>query len=178
MAELQSLAPKPLPPSGVDLPEDWRAFQKKLRLFLNAIGKDTAGDKVKIGLLLRTVGSRGKDIHDNFTYPTGKGKTVYKDVIVAFDGFCKPRVNLFNAGDQFMSCKQNNKAVDEYVTELRKLARYCEFPNIQTVDFLMLHIIVMGLDNKCIVEKVKESEAPTLANVIEMVQRSEAKLSS
>jgi hypothetical protein len=137
--------------SGVSLPEEWRVFKEEFELFLTAISKDDAADKVKVALLLRTIGPRGKDIYDNFTYAAGKSKDNYKDVVDNFDQFCKPRINLFNIRDRFMNTKQKGSSIDEYLTELRKLARLCEFGG--RMENLVLHVLVMGLDDRRLVDK-------------------------
>ncbi|XP_067936818.1 uncharacterized protein [Watersipora subatra] len=121
----QFLAPKPL--AEVDLPAEWEACKKDFTHLLAAIDKDKADDKVKIALLLRTIGERRKDIYKTFTYATGKSKNVFADVLENFDSFCKPRRSLFNSRDHFLNCKQNHATIDEYLTELKKRARHCEF---------------------------------------------------
>ena len=144
MAEYQFLAPRPL--AGVDLPAEWESFKEDFDQFLLAIEKDGADDKVKLALLLRTVGERGKDIYKTLTFPTGKKKDKYADVIGQMDAFCKPRRNLFNCRDHFLTCKQNGSSVDEYLTELRKRGRHCEFGD--QLDTLILHTLVLGLEDR------------------------------
>ncbi|XP_067929039.1 uncharacterized protein [Watersipora subatra] len=168
-SEYQFLAPKSL--AGVDLPAEWEVYKEDFTHFLEAIDKDGADDKVKIALLLRTVGERGKDIYKTFTYATGKSKDVYNDIIENFDNFCKPRRNLFNSRDHFFNCKQNHTSVDEYLTELRKRARYCEFG--EQTETLILHTMVIGLDDAKTVAKIKQMENVELDNVVKMLRRLE-----
>ena len=168
-SEYQFLAPEPL--AGVDLPAEWEVFKEDFAQFLLAVDKDEAADKVKLALLLRTIGERGKDVYKSFTYETGKSKDNYKDVTDSFDAFCKPRRNLFNARDHFLNCKQKNSSVDEYAPELRKRARYCEFGD-QT-ETLILHTLVIGLDDTKMVDKIKQRETVDLTTVIGMIRRQE-----
>ena len=169
MAEYQFLAPRPL--AGVDLPAEWESFKEDFDQFLLAIEKDGADDKVKLALLLRTVGERGKDIYKTLTFPTGKKKDKYADVIGQMDAFCKPRRNLFNCRDHFLTCKQNGSSVDEYLTELRKRGRHCEFGD--QLDTLILHTLVLGLDDPKLVSKIKEMDNVTLDNVVSLLRRHE-----
>ncbi|MEG7522636.1 MAG: hypothetical protein M3H12_05990, partial [Chromatiales bacterium] len=47
-------------------------FKKQFQYFLDASKKADASDKVKIAMLLRTVGEKGNDRFDNFTFPTAE----------------------------------------------------------------------------------------------------------
>ena len=169
MAEFQFLAPKPL--TGADLPPEWESFKEDFNQFLIAIEKDGADDKVKLALLLRTIGERGKDIYKGLVFPTGKSKDKYNDVIAQMDAFCKPRLNLFNTRDYFLTCRQNGGTVDEYLTELRKRGRNCDFGD--QLDTLILHTLVLGLDDTNLKEKIKQMENVTLENVVTVLRRYE-----
>ena len=61
------LAPEPLT-SGGNLPEQWKRFLRTFEQFLVATGRADKPDPVKIALLLRTIGQRGNDIFDAFTW--------------------------------------------------------------------------------------------------------------
>lgn len=163
------LAPKPL--EGVDLPAEWEVYLEDFTQFLCAIDKDTSDDKVKVALLLRTIGERGKDIYKTFTYADGKSKDKFDDVVQNFKDFCKPRRNLFNSRDYFLNCKQNHTSIDEYLTELRKRARYCDFGD-QT-ETLILHTMVTGLDDNSMIAKIKQMEKVELDNIVDMLRRHE-----
>jgi hypothetical protein len=135
MTEYQFLASEPI--AGVDLPAEWEVFKEDFDQFLIAIDKSQADGKVKLALLLRTIGERGKDIYKTLTFPADKNKDNYNDVVEQLDAFCIPRRNLFNARDHFLTCKQNGSSIDEYLTELRKRGRFCEFEN--QLDTLIVH---------------------------------------
>lgn len=163
------MAPKQL--SGIDLPAEWEAFKEDFTQFLLAIEKDDADEKVKLALLLRTVGERGKDIYKTLVFPTGKSKDKYADVIAQMDAFCIPRRNLFNTRDHFFTCKQNGSSVDEYLTELRKRGRHCEFG--EQLETLILHTLVLGLDDPKLAAKIKEMDKVTLDRTITLLRRHE-----
>ena len=84
-------------------------------------------------------------IYKTFTYATGKSKDKFDDVVQNFKDFCKLRRNLFNSRDHFLNCKQNHTSIDEYLTELRKRARYCNCGD--RMETLILHTMVTGLDD-------------------------------
>ena len=62
-----------------------------------AIEKNDADPKGELALLLRTNGSRGKDMYNTFSFGEGESKDDYDFVVKKFDEFCQPRRNLFNA---------------------------------------------------------------------------------
>jgi len=55
------LAPKPIQNSS-DLSKQWTRFKEDFELFLTAAAKRNSGDKVKLAIMLRCIGSRGNDI--------------------------------------------------------------------------------------------------------------------
>ena len=59
-----------------------------------ATGRVDKTDPVKIALLLRTIGQRGNDIYESFTWETDADKDKYDKVVENFDQFCAPRVNV------------------------------------------------------------------------------------
>ena len=49
---------------------------------------------VSPGYLLRTIGQRGNDIFDAFTWDTDADRQVYQTVVDKYNSFCAPRVKL------------------------------------------------------------------------------------
>ena len=102
-------------------------FKRQLDWFIATNDNAKAKDKAKLAMLLRTVGPRSIDIYDNFSLTEGE-RQVYATVIKALDDCCKPRVNLFTAQHKFLTIKQGDLTIDQFVTMLRKQAReYCDF---------------------------------------------------
>ena len=69
------LAPEPRAlTEGGNLPEQWKRFKRTFVQFLVATGRVDKTDSVKIALFLRTIGQRGNDIYESFTWETDADK--------------------------------------------------------------------------------------------------------
>ena len=140
----QLLAPKPIA-DGQNLPDEWKNFKRDFELFLLATDKDDANDKVKTALLLRTIGRRGNLIYESFAWKEDENKQSYDQVIKKFDDYCKPRVNVIAKTHTLLTCKQGNRSVDEFITELHTIAALCD---LQTMyDRMVLHALVLGIED-------------------------------
>ena len=87
------LAPEQLTDGG-NLPEQWKRFKRTFDQFLMATNRADQSDPVKIALLLRTIGQRGNDVYDSFTWATEAEQQIYQKVVEQFDRFCAPRINV------------------------------------------------------------------------------------
>lgn len=139
------LAPEPLSDGG-NLPEQWKTFKKHFEQFLVATEKNGMADTVKIAILLRMIGVRGNDIYENFKFEAAESKDCYQTVMTKYDDFCKPRVNLLVTRHKLFTQKQGHRTIDEFVTQLRKLARDCNFGPLY--DDMVLHALMLGLNEE------------------------------
>ena len=142
---MESLLPEPLPEhsDAAALALHWTKYKRQLQWFLQANKKGGESSTVKLAVLLRTIGPRGIDIYDNFDL-SDEDKEKYQVVIDAFEAYCKPRVSKFAARHKFLTMKQGDQSVDEFVTALRKQAReYCDFGT--AADEWILHALALGL---------------------------------
>ena len=148
------IIPEQLPLAG-NLPEKWARFKKQFKQFLDASEKSEASDKAKIAMLLRSIGDKGNDIFDNFSFEADAQPT-FVDVLEKFDQFCKPRVSVFTARHQFLTMKQNTRSIDEFLTALKKKVRECTFGDL--TDDMVLHALTMGLDQERTRRRLFETE--------------------
>ena len=114
-------------------------------------------------MLLRTIGDKGNDIFDNFSFEADAQPT-FVDVFEKFDQFCKPRVSVFTARNQFLTMKQNTRSIDEFLTALKKKVRECTFGDL--TDDMVLHALPMGLDQERTRRRLFETENLTLDKAI------------
>lgn len=166
----QLLAPKPLA-DGLDLPDEWKNFKRDFELFLVATSKDEADTKVKSALLLRTIGRRGNQIYESFTWTQAADKNTYDVIITKFDDYCKPRVNVIAKTHSLLTCRQGNKTVDEFITELHTIASLCDFKTMY--DRMVLHALVLGIEKDRTRKKLFEQPDIDLAKAIELCRQEE-----
>ena len=99
------MIPEQLPSTG-NLPEQWARFKKQFKQFLDASEKSEASDKAKIAMLLRTIGDKGNDIFDNFSFEADAQPTfvdVLEKIRSVLQAACK--------------CVHSNAPVFNYETE-------------------------------------------------------------
>ena len=99
MDNLKLLQPSPLVLSG-DVAGNWRKFNQRLLLYLQAIGKDAANNKTKIAILLTVGGNEAIELYNTFTFNEAdyegedEARSVkYSVVIDKFKGHCDPKKN-------------------------------------------------------------------------------------
>ena len=94
-------------------------------------------------------------VKDRETYATGfpsciilasDAQPTFVNVLDKFDQFCKPRVSVFTARNQFLTMKLNTRSIDEFLTMLKKKVRECTFGDL--TNDMALHALTLGLDQE------------------------------
>ena len=166
------LAPAPLT-EVANLPEQWKRYIKTFGQFLRATEKANCDDGVKVALLLRTIGDRGNDIYDSFTYAAGESDQNYANVLAKFESFCKPRTNTVVMRHQLLTLKQGHMSIDEFLTALHKIARDCDLGDMYNA--LVLQALLLGTESDRLRRRLFEQTEPiTLERAIAMCRISEA----
>lgn len=78
--------------------------------------------------MLNLISSQGIKIFNNFKKPKKDSDLTFKIVVRWFDEYCQPKKNIIFLRFIFGGCIQKEgQTVDEFVTELKTLASFCEF---------------------------------------------------
>lgn len=164
------LAPEPLK-DGPDLPEQWKKFKRDFDLFLRATNKHNKSDALRIALLLRTIGDRGNDLFEAFRWEEEDHKHDFARVLAKFDTECRLRVNTIATTHKLLTSKQAGKSIDEFVTELHNIARYCNFGEMY--DRMVLQALILGVENDKIRRRIFEEPDITLDNAVRICRAKE-----
>ena len=121
-------------------------------------------------MLLRTIGDKGNDIYDSFTYAAGESDQNYANVLAKFESFCKPcsgdetsTVNVMR--HQLLTLKQGHMSIDEFLTALHKIARDCDLGDMY--DALVLQALLLCTESDRLRRRLFEQTEPiTLARSI------------
>ena len=89
-----------------------------------------------------------------------------------FKNYCTPRKNVTLARYKFLNCRQEQMSFDQFVTMLRNKAKGCEFGDIE--ESLIRDLIVTGINDNALREKLLEHEDLDLRTAIRLGQASEA----
>ena len=101
-----------------------------MELYLNlAMNQKTETEKCSVFLYI--IGTEGREIYNTFNVVEGEQNKI-QPLFDAFDGYCKPKENITVERYRFNSRNQSKtETIDQYVTELRVLAKTCKFGNLQ-----------------------------------------------
>ena len=147
----------------------WTDFKSELNLYFNASGQKDADDAQKVSLLLYQMGRQYKKVFDNelvFADPDDRKK--YKEVTEKFDDYFEPKKLTKSYIVKFQCRKQlANESIAEYITELRRLAKLCDFGNRE--DKMLSVQISVGVRDKVLGTKISDEDL-TLAQIIEKCQ--------
>ncbi|XP_067943045.1 uncharacterized protein [Watersipora subatra] len=167
----QLLVPKPLA-DGPNLPDEWKVFKRDFELFLIATCKEDMAGKIKTALLLRTIDNKGNQIYESFTWTVATDNVDYDKVVEKFEDYCKPRVNLVAKTHSLLTCRQGNRFIDEFITDLHTIARLCDFKTMY--DQMVLHALILELDSDRIRKKLFELGDTSLNRAIELCRWEES----
>ena len=140
------LAPEPLTDGG-NLPDQWKRYKRTFEQFLIATSRADTPDRVKIALLLRTIGQKGNDVFDSFTWNADADRNNYEIVIEKFNSFCAPRIRVPAMTHKLLIMKQGHITTHEYVTALHKIARDCNLGGRDQYERILIQALLLGIEN-------------------------------
>ena len=137
------LAPEPI--GEGDAYKQWVRFKKEFEQFLLAAGKGDASGAVKLAILLRVVSPHINDLYDSMAFADGEDRKDFSTEAARLDILCARRSSKHILRDRFFQTKQEGRSIDQFLSELQKNAKACEFGVLK--DDLMLHVLIQGLNS-------------------------------
>ena len=124
--------PIPSPLSLIDnLSTNWKVFKRDWTNYEIASKLKTEEPEVREAILLSCVGKDAMDIFDGFSLTDDESNDM-DSILPAFEKFCIGETNEPFERFAFNSRIQNDgESVNVYVSELRKLAKTCNFENLE-----------------------------------------------
>lgn len=147
-----------LPPPGElsfaethSLAERWRMWSEEMRLYLHlAMSKDSEKDKFTAFLYI--IGRSGREIYNTWSLTADEMNKV-ESLFDRFERYCKPKQNITLERYRFNSRTQKpGESLDEFVTDLRKLAKLCQFQTLE--EEMVKDRIVVGIHNQSLKERL------------------------
>ena len=164
------------PPTAVDLKtgnvaETWRRWKRQFQIYFEACEHATKGTSTQCALLLHTAGPEAMEISETFTWAADEDKTDYKMWVAKFDNYCEPRKNVVFERYQFWSRNQmDDETCDTWVTELRKMAKRCEFVEEET---MLRDKVVFGIKDIALKERLLREPQLTLLKALDICRAAE-----
>ncbi|KAL6455152.1 hypothetical protein MHYP_G00364050 [Metynnis hypsauchen] len=153
-----------------NLPDAWRKFRQHVELMFSG-PLASKKEEERCSYLLLWVGEKGRDVFNTWTLTADERKllTTYYD---RFETYVTPKANPIFARYKFHEKIQgNSESFDQFMTELRLLAKDCGYPN---GDEMVRDRIVFGINSPRIREKLLcYGSGLTLENAIDIARSHE-----
>ena len=85
--------PEPLSLDG-NLSENWRRWQQRFELYLEASGTSEKAERTQAATLLHVVGADALDVYNTFTWDEDGDNMKIKPIMAKFETYCNPRKNV------------------------------------------------------------------------------------
>lgn len=154
-----------------NLSKTWKNWRDEFVLYLDLTMAE-ADDKQKVKLFSYLVGESGRELLDTLMGDTARDAWRIEDIVTKFDDHCNPSVNEIVERYCFFTRNQGaSENIDSYVTELRLLAKTCNFGTLR--DSLIRDRIVCGGNNTIMRERLLREKNLTLDTCLQLCRAAE-----
>lgn len=169
---MEGLHPPPNLQLTGNVAENWRRFRQRFELYIAAIGADEKSEKMKASVFLHVVGDEALEVYNNFTFDNVADKMNLAKIIEKFEAYCIPKKNVTFERHRFFTCVQKTgETIDQYVTELRKRSKTCEFGGL--TDSLITDRLVCGIPENSLRERLLREQDLSLDRAITLCRAAE-----
>lgn len=147
-----------------NLSHAWNSFKQQFLIYMTASKKNVEEQKVQVAVFLNIIGEEAIELFNTFELSEAQ-KGNLDSIMQAFEDYCCPRKNETYERFMFFNRHQRDgEPFDHYFTELKKLAKTCNF-GTQT-DSLIRDRIILGMKDSSLQEKLLRTENLTLADAV------------
>lgn len=166
-----------LEPPGVlsltgNVAENWKKFKQRFDVYMTATGASEKGDKQKACIFLHVVGEEAVQVYNTFVFDDGDEYKL-KKILEKFEAYCTPKRNTTYERHKFFTrVQRSDETIDQYVTELRTMAKNCEFGDL--VDSLIRDRIICGVPDNALKERLLRTVDLTLDKALATCRAAES----
>lgn len=159
-----------------NLKENFRKFKQQFDIYITAAGIKAQEEDVKCATLLHVIGPDAIEIFNTFKWneegdSPGDDKKMDK-VLGKYEKYCIPKSNVTYERHQFNIRNQNDEeSIDSYVTDLKILAKSCEFGTL--MDSLIKDRIVCGVKSDTVRSRLLRETDLSLQKAIDICRAAE-----
>lgn len=164
------LAPNVSPPDQFNFqqPEKWPVWRKRFERYATVSKLNSSDEMEKIDTCLYCMGEKSEEI----LLQINSQPNTLEELLKAFDTYFQPQKNVIFERFKFNSRIQRpGEPVDEFITDIHKLAENCEFQNLK--DELIRDRIVVGMQNVKVSEQLQLKPDLTLKTAIDCARQAE-----
>lgn len=104
-----------------NIAENWKFWRQKFETYLQATEISKKEEMVQCAQLLTLIGDAGLRIYNTFAFHDNERNKI-GTLIKKFEEYFNPRRNLTYERHKFLTYKQDDETVEEYITHLKNLA--------------------------------------------------------
>ena len=95
-------------------------------------------------------------MYETMSFTATEDKNDFDTVIKKLDELCARRTSKHVIRDKFFQLKQEGRSIDQFMTEIRKEVKDCDFGDLK--EDLMLHVLIRGIDSEKMRRRLFETE--------------------
>lgn len=147
------------------LSDSWNKWSKGFKIYFEACELSKKSPQIQVNILLHIIGEQCRELYEQFD---SKCNTV-DEILEKFKNYFTQKKNLTVERHKFFTRNQNeNESIEQYVYELKKLSKSCEFDTL--CDSLIKDRLVCGISNIGIRERLLREPELTLEKAVEICQ--------
>ena len=156
-----------------NLSNTWKTWRDEFVRYVDlTLSSEEEDEKKKVKLFSYLVGESGRELLDTLMGDRARDAWKLDDIIDKFDAHCNPSVNEVVERYRFFARNQGvSEAIDSYVTELKLLAKTCNFGTLR--DSLIRDRIVCGLNDAGMRERLLREKNMTLDKCVQLCRAAE-----
>ena len=168
MAEFKP--PKPLSFDG-DVAENWECWKQLFQYYIVAKELENKEDKLKIAVLMTSIGVDGVRRFNQFTWTGDQDKNNYEHVITKFDTELNGTKRVvFNRFKFWEYQRSESQVFDDYYDHVKFLANKCEFTEIEN---MIRDKLIFSTTTTSLKERLLRANNPDLKKVVEFSRADE-----
>lgn len=146
-----------------NLSKEWEKWKSSFMIYYEACELHKKDKKVQINILLHIIGEKCREVYEQVK---GEYGTI-EGLLKAFDGFFLPRKNITIERHSFFKREQQEfESVEQYVFELNKIARNCEFQEL--CNGLVRDRMICGIRDGALRERLLRESDLTLSKAVDI----------
>lgn len=162
MGDSRGVAPMQMEGNVAD---NWKIWRSRFENYLVASEINKKDESIQCAQVLHYIGEGGFKVFTTFTFEEDQ-KNKLKILLDKFESHFLPKENLTYERFKLFSYKQKDETLDQFVTEIKKMAIRCKLGSLQ--EELTKTVLITGINNPSIREKLlQEDDSLSLDKAIE-----------
>ena len=144
--------------------ETWDSYSERMIFYF--IANEITDDDKKKAIFLSACGSRTFDLLRNLLQPAKPGEKSFDELVEVLKGHYAPRPSVITQRYKFNTrIRQQGESVSTYVAELKAIAEFCDFPNLEQ---MLRDQLVCGIADLRIQKRLLQDAALTYKTALSM----------